>query len=306
MGTEGDDTGRQTWAFAVDDVSYSYQDIKALNNISLRVKRGQRVALLGANGSGKSTLLRLLDGLCFPEVGTISAWGDRVTEEALQSDDFMYRFRRRVGFVFQNPDVQLFNPSVFDEVAFGPLQLGWSRDCVKTQVAAVLDLMGLSHLETRPPHRLSGGEKKRVALASVLVTEPETILLDEPTVGLDPESQSQVIDWLASWAGSGRTVVTTTHDLGIVEDIADYCYVLQAGTVAAQGRPAEIINDMALLLRTHLVHTHQHRHADGRIHSHPHLHVHDHAHDQRLNVAKDSVDAIGGDVKYSDKEQYKD
>ncbi len=263
--------------FDVQDVTYSYNEVAALNGLMLSIEKGQRVAILGANGSGKSTLLRLLDGLYFPDSGTISAFGGPLTEAHLQDEKFSFAFRRRVAFVFQNPDVQLFNPTVFDEVAFGPLQLRWPKEEIRRRVAEMLETMEISHLKDRSPHRLSGGEKKRVALASVLILDPEVLLLDEPTAALDPKSQSQVIDFLVGWGGGAKTVVTATHDLDIVEDIADRCYVFQHGRVMAEGRPAEILHDEALLEQTNLIHAHRHTHASGEIHSHPHLH-HSHEH----------------------------
>ena len=269
-----------TTVFEVQDVVYRYnRDVTALNGISLAIERGTRVAILGANGSGKSTLLRILDGLYFPDSGSVTAFGEPLTEERLQDEEFAFAFRRRVALVFQNPDVQLFNPTVFDEVAFGPLQLRWPKDQIRRRVAEILDLMELSHLKDRAPHRLSGGEKKRVALASVLVLDPEVLLLDEPTAALDPKSQSQVIDLLIGWSGGVKTVLTTTHDLDIVEEIADYCYVFQSGRVAAAGLPDTILRDEPLLRRTNLIHAHRHAHAADGIHTHPHLHIsHEHPH----------------------------
>src|SRR5262249_9241251 len=159
------------------------------------------------NGSGKSTLLRLLDGLCFAAAGSVSFDGRALTADLLQKDVFALPFRRRVALVFQNPDVQLFNPTVFDEVAFAPLQMQWPTDVVMARVEAALELMRVSQLRDRPPYRLSGGEKKRVALASVLVLNPDVLLLDEPTATLDPRSQSQVVDLIQEWKGSSKTVV---------------------------------------------------------------------------------------------------
>jgi cobalt/nickel transport system ATP-binding protein len=263
--------------FDVRDVIYRYNDVTALNGLTLSIEKGQRVAILGANGSGKSTLLRLLDGLYFPDSGTISAFGAPLSEDVLQDEKFAFAFRQRVAFVFQNPDVQLFNPTVFDEVAFGPLQLRWPKDEIRRRVAEVLETMEIAHLKDRSPHRLSGGEKKRVALASVLVLDPEVLLLDEPTTALDPKSQGQVIDFLVGWGGGAKTVVTATHDLDIVEDIADWCYVFQHGCVVAEGSPRQILHDASLLERTNLVHAHRHVHASGEVHSHPHLH-HSHEH----------------------------
>jgi cobalt/nickel transport system ATP-binding protein len=262
--------------FQLRDVSFQYETVTAIDGVSLDIEQGKRVALLGANGSGKSTLLRLLDALSFPSAGSISFQGQRLTEDRFADDHFAFDFHRRVGLVFQNPDVQLFNPTVFDEVAFGPLQLRWSRSEVVARVNAVLDSMEIAHLKERPPHRLSGGEKKRVALASVLVLDPEVLLLDEPTAALDPRSQSQIIDLLIAWGESSKTVITATHDLGLVEDIADHCVILQSGKVAAEGNPAELLADQALLQRANLVHAHRHRHGSEITHSHPHTHPHKH------------------------------
>ena len=193
-------------AFEVRDIGFLYHDHSALDGVSLRVLEGERVALLGANGSGKSTLLRLLAGLAFPIRGEISFFGAPLTETRLRDDGFFFDFRRRVGIVFQNADVQLFNPSVFDEVAFGPLQLGWPKTEIRNRVEQMLETMGIAHLASRAPHRLSGGEKKRVALASVLVSDPEVLLLDEPTAALDPLSQSEIVALLE------RTGLVRVHD----------------------------------------------------------------------------------------------
>jgi cobalt/nickel transport system ATP-binding protein len=266
-----------TLVFEVADVHYAYNEVPALNGLSLTIGHGERIALLGANGSGKSTLLRLLDALCFSEQGEIRAFGEPLTEERMHDAKTALAFRRRVGLVFQNPDVQLFNPTVFDEIAFGPLQLGWAKADIRTAVDQAAREFRIDHLKDRSPNRLSGGEKKRVTLASVLVINPDVLLLDEPTAALDPKSVSETVDFLVSCRGSGRTVVTATHDLAIIEDIADRCFVLQAGQVVASGTPAEILADEELLHRTHLAHSHRHRHGDGTVHSHHHLHdLHEH------------------------------
>jgi cobalt/nickel transport system ATP-binding protein len=264
--------------FELDNVSYRYRDKQALEALYMRIRRGDRVALLGANGSGKSTLLRLLDALYFPTGGELKAFGEVVSETALADDGFNFAFRRRVGLVFQNPDVQIFNPTVFDEVAFGPLQLGWPRDRILRQVDEMLDRFAIGDLRDRAPHRLSGGEKKRVALASVLIMEPEVVLLDEPTASLDPMSQGEVIRFLVESRNTGRTIVTATHDLDIVEDVADHVVVLANGRVAGEGRPADVLNDTELLRRTHLAHAHWHVHANGEAHMHLHAHRHSHDH----------------------------
>jgi cobalt/nickel transport system ATP-binding protein len=262
--------------FDVREITFRYHQVTALDSLSLAVSPGQRVVLLGANGSGKSTLLRILDGLVFPERGSVMFCGQPLTEERLQNSDFAYEFRRRVGLVFQNPDVQLFSPTVFDEVAFGPLQLRWPKEKVRAQVEQMLSVMKISHLKDRSPHYLSTGEKKHVTLASVLVLDPEVLLLDEPTAALDPKSASQMIDFLIGLRGGSKTVVTTTHDLDIIEDVADQCFVFQNGHAVATGAPGEILRETALLEQTSLVHAHRHIHPSGVVHTHPHLHSHKH------------------------------
>ena len=262
--------------FDLRGVSYKYDAQVALHDVTLPIEAGRRVALLGANGSGKSTLLRLLDALCFPFSGSISFHGNVLTPERFEDERFAFDFRRRVGLVFQNPEVQLFNPTVFDELAFAPLQLRWPKAKISERVSETLDLLEITALKDRPPHRLSGGEKKRVALASVLVLDPEVLLLDEPTAALDPRSQSQIIDLLIGWGDGSKTVVTATHDLGLVEDIADYCVVLQHGRIAAEGEPEALLRDQQLLAGANLIHAHRHRHGSGWMHSHPHTHPHHH------------------------------
>lgn len=263
--------------FEVANVTWRYDTVTALDDVSLIMDQGKRFALLGANGSGKSTLLRLLDGLYFAQSGSVAFHGERIDPKRFEDDNFAFRFRRRVGLVFQNPDVQLFNPTVFDEVAFAPLQLRLERAEIVRRVEEAMELMEIAHLRNRPPHRLSGGEKKRVALASVLVLDPEVLLLDEPAAALDPRSQSQIIDLLVGWGDGSKTVITATHDLGLVEDIADYCFVMKQGTILARGEPAELLRDQTLLGEANLVHAHRHRHPEGGLtHSHPHTHPHRH------------------------------
>jgi cobalt/nickel transport system ATP-binding protein len=259
--------------FELNDVCFEYDRIAALRGLSMQIAEGESVALLGANGSGKSTLLRILDALYFPSQGSINFCGQRLTPGLFQKDGFALGFRRRVALVFQNPDVQLFNPTVFDEVAFGPLQLEWPREQVLKKVAETLELMGIAHLRDRPPYRLSGGEKKRVALASVIVLNPDVLLLDEPTSTLDPRSQSQIIDLIQEWKSSSKTVIAATHQLEIVDDIADRVIVLEEGKVGASGSPLDILSNYELLLRANLVHAHRHSHGTYT-HSHPHLHSH--------------------------------
>lgn len=240
--------------FELERLTYRYEDAGAIDNLSLAILEGSRVALLGSNGSGKSTLLRLLDGLIFSQSGTLRFRGEELNENHLLDDAFALPFRRSVGMVFQNPDVQLFNPTVFDEVAFAPLQLGWPKNETRDRVNDILERFRIGHLKRRVPHRLSGGEKKRVALASVLVLDPAVLLLDEPTAALDPRSQSEIIELMLAWSDGSKSLVTATHELSELRDIADRCFVLDQGALAAEGRPADILADEELLRRTNLIH----------------------------------------------------
>jgi cobalt/nickel transport system ATP-binding protein len=257
-------------AFSLTNVSYAYHEVAALSDLTLTIPLGRRVALLGANGSGKSTLLRILAGLYFPDCGAVAAFGEPLDERRLREASFAHAFRRRVGLVFQNPDVQLFNPTVFDELAFGPLQLGWHKDEIRRRIDHTLVEFGLSALRDRAPHRLSGGEKKRVALASVLITEPEVLLLDEPTAALDPHSQGEVVRFLLAQRESNRTIVTATHDLDLLAAIAEECFVLREGRLAGHGTPAKILGNAELLQQTQLLRAHWHVHADSTPQAHLH------------------------------------
>lgn len=258
--------------FDLRDVSYSYGNVNALLDVSLQIRRGERTALLGANGSGKSTLIRLLAALSFPLKGNIAFFGNGITPSQLDEPEFFYSFRRRVGVVFQNPDIQLFNPSVFDEVAFGPLQLGWPKRQIYDRVLEILVAMDIEPLRDRAPHRLSGGEKKRVALASVLVLDPEVLLLDEPIAGLDPSSAAQIVALLSSWKAGTKTVITATHDLDVLEEISDRCCVLQAGRFVADENPLALLHDVGLMQRTSLIRPHPHTHEKDYLLPHPHIH----------------------------------
>ena len=244
--------------FELRGVSYAYDGKQmALDDVDLTIRPGESLVVLGANGSGKSTLLNLLDGLYFPTGGTISAFGEPLTEEALRRDEFNFAFRRRVGLVFQDSDVQLFSASVLDEVAFAPLQLGLDRQEVGRRVEQALQALRIEKLRNRAPHRLSGGEKRRVALASLLSLDPQVWLLDEPTTGLDPRSQSWLVEFIQKLHAEGKTVVTATHNLEIAAQIAtDICVFDEDHHRVAWGAPAEILSDHELLHRCNLSHFH--------------------------------------------------
>ena len=257
--------------YSLNDIYYCYPGgIEALNGVTLRIGAGQRTAIIGANGTGKSTLLALLDGLIFPQRGSLHFDGQALTPRSMIDASFQLQFRKRVGYVFQNPDIQLFCPSVRDDILFGPLQLGVPMDEIERRFDAVVDRIRLRPLLDRSPHQLSIGEKKKVAIAGVLVIEPEVLLLDEPTAGLDPRTTRDVISILADAHRSGRTVVMATHDLHVVEEIADVVHVMgENRTVIRSGGPEEILADQSFLQRHNLEHIHVHRH----LHTH-HLHPH--------------------------------
>jgi len=237
------------------DLKYSYLDrFPALDGVSLEVHRGERLALLGANGCGKSTLLKVLDGLLFPSAGTYRAFGEEVTEDHLEDEQFSMGFRARMGFVFQSSDAQVFSPTVREEVAFGPLQLGLSPDAVRERIADVLGMLGITHLADRAPHQLSGGERKRVAIASVLSTNPEVLLFDEPTAGLDPRTQAWLLELIEDLHRAGKTIVCATHDLHALERLADRCLVFSEDhRIAIESTPAEVLADADRLVDLNLV-----------------------------------------------------
>ena len=268
--------------FDLRNVSYSYLGkIDALREVDLEIRQGEQITIMGANGSGKSTLLAILDGLVFPTSGEYYAFGTRVTEEifdSLQDNEFRYYFRKKVGFVFQDPDVQLFSPTVFEEIAFGPLQLDLARDEVISRVEEVMEMMDLSRLRERAPHTLSGGEKKKVCIASVLSTNPDVLLLDEPTAGLDPRTQLWLIELLQGLGKAGKTIITATHDLDIIEQISKRAVVMGEDHRIRADRPADrVLNDLDLLLAANLIHRHMHRH-EVIVHQHLHSHQEEHVH----------------------------
>jgi cobalt/nickel transport system ATP-binding protein len=242
--------------FECTDLHFAYLDrFPALAGVDLRVERGETVALLGANGCGKSTLLKLLDGLLFADRGTFRAFGAEVTEDKLEDEQFNRGFRARVGFVFQNSDAQVFSPSVREEVAFGCLQLGLDRPTTTARVDDVLSMLDIADLADRAPFQLSGGQKKRVAIASVLVMNPEVLLFDEPTAALDPRTQFWLIELLEQLRGAGKTIVLATHDLDTLPDLADRCVVFsEQHRVIADAPTAEVLDDRDLLLSANLIH----------------------------------------------------
>jgi cobalt/nickel transport system ATP-binding protein len=267
-------------ALSLENAGFAYEPGRiALRAVSLTVDQGDRVAILGANGSGKSTLLRVLAGLLHPDPGTLRAFGEEVSERSLKDREAAHRFRRRVGIVFQDAESQLFSPTVRDELSFGPLQLDLPPDQIERRIADLAGMLGLEDLLDRPPYRLSGGEKRKVALASVLVVNPDAILLDEPTQGLDPRTRGWLLNFLGELHGAGKTLVTATNDLELVPELADHAVVLnESHGVEAEGPVREIVTDARLLQSVNVIHEHAHHH-DGRLHAHPHFHGTDHDHE---------------------------
>ena len=262
--------------FVCRDLTYAYLErFPALDSVSFTITRGEKVALLGANGCGKSTLLKILDGLLFADTGTFEAFGERVTEENLEDEQFSMGFRSRVGFIFQNSDAQVFSPTVREEVAFGPLQLGWAQEKVESRIADVMAMLGIEDLAARAPFQLSGGQKKKVAIASVLVMNPDVLLFDEPTAALDPRTQQWLVELIVELNAAGKTIVMATHDLDVLDVVADRCLVFSEDhRLVGNGPPAEILADRDLLLSVNLIHEHSHLHpGEG-----PHEHEHDPSH----------------------------
>ena len=241
--------------YRLDGVRLEYRPgILALDSIDLTIAHGDQVAIVGANGSGKSSLLKILDGLIFPTSGSVTVYGAPLTEGALEDPAFRREFRSRVGFVFQDADVQLFCSNARDELAFGPLQLGLAEEEVERRVHEVARQLRIERLLDRPPYTLSGGEKKRLAIASVLTMRPQVLLLDEPTSALDPRSRGWLLGVLDVWKREGSTVVVATHDLSAAAQTADRMVVLSEDhTIVADGPPGQVLAQRELLLSVNLI-----------------------------------------------------
>lgn len=261
----------------MNDVHFSYLGkFPALAGFDLVIENGSKTAVIGANGTGKSTLLLILDALLFPDKGAVTAFGEVLSEERFVDQEFSRLFRRRVAFVFQSPDVQLFCPTVRDDIVFGPLHLGVETALINKRLDWVVNLLKVTSLLDRAPHQLSVGEKKKVALASVLINDPEVLLLDEPTAGLDPQTVRDIVDVLLHLNEAGKTIITATHDLHLVADIADTVHVFgKEKKIIRSGTPDEILADQAFLRANNLIHIHRHFH-DNKLHVHLHPHGHEH------------------------------
>ncbi len=256
-----------------ENIGYSYYGkIPALSDVSLAINEGERFAIIGSNGSGKSTLLQILNGLIQPSAGRLYFRGREITSKSLQDKDLLRFFRERVGFVFQDSDVQLFSPTVLDEMIFGPIQLGLEEGEALERAHEVMRLLGIENLKDRPSYMLSGGEKKRVAIGSVLTMNPEVLLLDEPTSGLDPKTQCFLIELIFQLNESGKTIVIATHDLSLVSEMNSSVAVLsEEHKVVRTGKAEDVLKDEDLLLKVNLIHEHMHSHGAT---THKHIHSH--------------------------------
>ena len=236
--------------FQLERLSHQYSDgTLALDSVSLSFEKGERIALLGTNGSGKTTMLHHLNGILKPTSGQVF-----FEDEPLKYDSkSLLDLRRRVGFIFQDPNDQLFAPTAKQDVAFGPLNLGQPVDQVKKAVNEALETVGMAELAEKPPHFLSLGQKKRVALAGVLAMQPEVLIMDEPTSNLDPRATSEILHLLLRLNKERRmTLILATHDVDMVPLFANKLYILSRGKLVSEGSPAELFSDTELIRSVNL------------------------------------------------------
>ncbi len=255
-------------AIVTKHLTYTYPDgIIGIYDINLDIDTGEILTIIGSNGTGKSTLLSAL-------MGIINFKGEVKIFDIPLIKPNLKKIRSKMNLVFQNPEDQLFSPSVWEDVTFGPINLGWDDNKVRNQSLQALEKVRMRNFVDRIPHHLSFGEKKRVALATILAMNPDILLLDEPTSGLDPRSAAELIDILYGLNKDGKTLVVATHDLHTADELASRVIVLnETKTVVATGSSKEILNNHELLLANNLVHRHIHRH-------HNEEHVHEHTHFQ--------------------------
>lgn len=230
---------------STQNLSYVYPDGQtALQAINLTIHRGEKVGLVGANGAGKSTLLLHLNGIFTATSGEIKVDGMPVGKKNIQT------IRSRIGLVFQNPDDQLFSPTVYDDVAFGPLYAGLSKQEIEESVQFALDAVGMTDYCERSPYHLSSGEKKRIAIATVLSMHPEILVLDEPSAGLDPRGRRELIEWLQA---QPQTLLIASHDMDLIQQITQRTIILNHGCIVADGTTQTILSDTPLLFEYGLI-----------------------------------------------------
>lgn len=233
----------------IDKITYTYSDgTKALNGVSLTVRQGEKLAFIGGNGSGKSTLFLCLNGILRPQSGTINYKGKPVIYKRKE----LLELRSKVGIVFQDPDNQLFAASVYQEISFGACNLALSQEEVKRRVDSVIEELGITPFSQKPTHALSGGQKKQVALADILVMEPEVLIMDEPVSALDPLHTKLLNKKLEELPNKGITVIVATHDMNFALEWADRIVMLKDGNIIRDGNPADIFQEEELLKETNL------------------------------------------------------
>ncbi|KMY54309.1 cobalt ABC transporter ATPase [Bacillus sp. FJAT-27231] len=231
------------------EVSYHYTDgTKALHEVSLTITTGRKIAVLGNNGAGKSTLFLHLNGLLRPTEGQLLFNGSPFTYKRKQ----LQELRRQVGFVFQNPDTQLFSPTVREDVLYGPSNLEWEQERIEQAAKQAMEQTGVLGFQHKPPHFLSIGQKKRAAIASVLAMQPKLLVLDEPTAGLDPYYARKIMHLLTDWHHEGTTIMLSTHDVNFAYEWADEVLVMKQGSIRAFGKAVDIFSDYQLLADCHL------------------------------------------------------
>ena len=208
------------------NIYFAYDSIPVLKNVNLTINKGETIALCGANGSGKSTLLKLINGIIFPEVGEYTFENKKITSNLMRDHKYAKYFHKRLGFVWQNPDVQLFCGSVEEELAFAPEQMGLPEIEIKQRVEDALKLFGIEKLRYRAPYYLSGGEKKKVAIASILTMNPAIWIFDEPLSALDEKTKIWLVDFLLALKRAGKTIIFSSHDTNLIERLADRCFYM--------------------------------------------------------------------------------
>jgi cobalt/nickel transport system ATP-binding protein len=258
---------------SLKNIDYSYYGkIPALKNISLSVKKGEMFSIIGLNGSGKSTLLHIINALIYPDSGEFLYKGNHVSEKSMHDKNFGMEFRQSMGYIFQNSDIQLFCPTVFDELLFAPLQVNLPYEAAKERAEQTLSFLDIEYLKERPIYMLSGGEKKRVAIASVLTVNPEILLIDEPLSSLDPKTQTFFTELLLDLNHAGKTIIFTTHHLDLIDHLQPTVAVLsEEHTIMKTGTASEILNDEKFLVSVNLIHEHVHKHGNEE---HRHFHSH--------------------------------
>lgn len=231
------------------NVSFCYGDVHALKDIDIKINKGESIALIGSNGSGKSTLLKLINAIVFPQKGTYLFEGKEINERLLQDSFISKQLHKKIGFVFQNSEAQLFCSTVYDEIAFGPRQMGLKEDEVKLRTLDCLRLLNMEELKDRVPYHISGGEKRKVAIASVLSLNPEVLVLDEPMNGLDPKTKRFLKELIVKLNKAGKTIICSTHDFEYVDGIFKRVLVFSKDHhIIRDGNYNEIIKDEQFLI----------------------------------------------------------